>query len=73
MKGVFWSLAIGCTVGCAIGYIFRKMQDEGKLDSLRDCADKYLAKSKEEIKNVVDAAKEKAEDFKGRFEKAVKG
>ncbi len=60
MKGVIWGLAIGCT----IGYIMRKLQDDGKLDFVGECADKYYTKSKSELKDVVDAAKSKAEKLK---------
>jgi len=67
MKGVIWGLAIGCT----IGYIIRKMQDDGQLDCVGEYADKCLTKSKSEFKNVVDAAKNKAESLKERLEKVV--
>jgi len=60
MKGVIWGLAIGC----AIGYIMRKLQDEGKFECVGEYADKCLAKSKSEFKDVVDAAKSKAEKLK---------
>ncbi|BEG99426.1 hypothetical protein BSYN_16910 [Bacteroides sedimenti] len=67
MKGVIWGLAIGCT----IGYIIRKLQDDGKLEFVNEYADKYLCKSKEGLKNVVDAAKTKAEELKQRVEKVI--
>jgi len=69
MKGVIWGLA----VGCAIGYIIRKMQEEGKFECVGEYADKYYAMSKNELKNVVDAAKSKAEELKERIGKSVKG
>jgi len=60
MKGVIWGLAIGC----AIGYIMRKLQDEGQFECVSEYADKCFAKSKSELKDVVDAAKSKAEKLK---------
>ncbi|SHE96591.1 hypothetical protein SAMN05444405_104121 [Bacteroides luti] len=69
MKGVIWGLA----VGCAIGYIVRKLQEEGKFECVGEYADKYYTMSKNELKNVVDAAKGKAEELKERIGKSVKG
>lgn len=67
MKGVIWGIAIGCT----IGYIMRKLQDDGKLEFVGEYADKCYSKSKSELKDVVDAAKSKAEKLKEQLKNVV--
>lgn len=67
MKGVIWGLAIGCT----LGYIIRKLQDDGQFECINECADKCFTKSKSELKDVVDAAKSKAEKLKEQLKNVV--
>lgn len=64
MKKVVLSLVIGA----AIGYCIRKMQDDGQFDNVCDSAQKLFSKSKKNLKNVVDIAKNDAEYLKDRVE-----
>jgi len=67
MKKVILSLAIGS----AIGYFIRKMQEDGQFDCVRYSADKFLRKSKRDLKNVADITKNEAEYLKDRLGNVV--
>lgn len=65
------SLLIGMTIGVAIGYIVRKMEDEGKFDQLHDEVSGLADKTKKTFKNAVDTGKNQVEYAKDRVESAV--
>lgn len=62
---------IGATLGIAVGYIIRKMQEEHQFDKLADCANKVAAKTKKQVKDVVDIAQNEAEYVMDRAEYAI--
>ncbi|WP_165024159.1 MULTISPECIES: hypothetical protein [unclassified Dysgonomonas] len=62
---------LGLAVGAVVGYAIRKLQDDGQFDCICDCTDKFLSKSKRNLKNVADVAKNEAEYLKDRVEDMV--
>ncbi|WP_165045670.1 hypothetical protein [Dysgonomonas sp. ZJ709] len=64
MKKIIVSLVIGS----AIGYCIRKMQDDGQFDCVCDSAQKLFSKSKKNVKNIGDIAKNEGEYLKDRVE-----
>ncbi len=62
---------LGLAIGSAIGYLIRKMQDDDQFGCIRERADKFISKSKRDLKNVADITKNEAEYLKDQFGKAV--
>ncbi len=56
MKKVLFSLVIGSLTG----YLIRKLQDDGQFDCIYDNANKFLRKSKRDLKSITDVAKNEA-------------
>lgn len=62
---------LGLAIGSAVGYLVRKMQEEGKFDCIRDRADNFVSKSKRDLKNVADITKNEAGYLKERLENVI--
>lgn len=62
---------VGLALGAAVGYLVRKLQNDGKLDCFCDCTDDFFNKSKRDLKNVADGAKNQAEYLKDRLEDTI--
>lgn len=67
MKKLLISLAIGTAAVC----IINKMRKDGQLDGICDCTDKFLSRSKRNLKNVADIAKNEAEYIKDRLDYVI--
>ena len=67
MKKVILSLVIGSLAG----YSIRKMQDDGHFDCIYDSASKFFRKSKKDLKNIADLAKNEAGYLKDRVEDKI--
>lgn len=67
MKKVMFALVIGS----ALGYCIRKMQDDGQFNGVCDSAQKLLSKSKRNLRNVADIAKNEATYLKDRIEDKI--
>lgn len=59
---------IGVAVGVAIGYVVRKMVDEGKFDCVCHDVSELADKTKKKIKDVVDTGINQAEYIADRVE-----
>lgn len=64
MKKVILGVGIGVGIICLI----RKMYNDGQLDCCCDQVDKFLSKSKRNLRNVVDVAKNEVDYIKERVE-----
>lgn len=64
MKNVLF----GLTVGAVIGYVLRRMEDQGQFDSLENKLGEYADKAKKKVKNAVDSGKNQMEYVKDRVE-----
>ena len=64
-------VVLGLVIGSVVGYIIRKMQDDGRFDCVKDNANKFIGKSKRDLKNVADLAKNEAEYLKDRLESKI--
>lgn len=54
-------IIIGAAIGVGIGYLARKLQEEGFLDQLSDDIDVLASKTKKKVKNAWDENKNEAE------------
>lgn len=62
------SVLFGLSAGVVIGYVLRKMKDQGQFDAWEDKMGEYADKAKKKVKNVVDAGKNQMEYVKDRVE-----
>lgn len=62
---------LGLVIGSVIGYCVRKMQDDGQFDCLCHSAQRLFGKSKRNLKNLADIAKNEAAYLKERVEDKV--
>lgn len=62
------SVLFGLSAGVALGYVLRKMKDQGQFDAWEDKMGEYADKAKKKVKNVVDAGKNQMEYVKDRVE-----
>lgn len=51
----------GAIIGAALGYVVRKLQDDGAFDGLCDNLSACSAKAKRNVKNTIDAGRNQAE------------
>ncbi|MGM5632013.1 YtxH domain-containing protein [Apibacter raozihei] len=59
-------LILGAALGVGIGYLIRKVQEEGCWDDLNNDFDKYASKAKKNFKNILDSGKNEADYVKDR-------
>ncbi len=59
---------LGVGIGIGLIYLARKMYNDGHLDCCCDEVDKFLSKSKRNLRNVADVARNEAEYIKERVE-----
>ncbi len=64
-------VVLGLVIASLTGYLIRKMQDDGQFDCIYDNAKKFLRKSKKDLKNIVDVAKNEAEYLKDCVEDKI--
>lgn len=64
-------IIIGAAIGVGIGYLARKLQEEGFLDQLSDDIDVLASKTKKKVKNAWDENKNEAEYLKERAQDAL--
>lgn len=64
-------VVVGMVIGFFTGYLIRKMQDDGQFDCTYDNACKFFSKSKRDLKNIGDVAKNEAEYLKDRVEDKI--
>lgn len=64
MKNVLF----GLTVGVVIGYVLRRMEDQGQFDAWENKLGEYADKAKKKMKNAVDTGKNQLEYAKDRVE-----
>lgn len=64
-------IIIGLAVGSGVIYLVRKMQKDGHLDVCRDHVNKFLSKSKRNLRNVADITKNEASYLKERMEDTI--
>lgn len=62
---------VGATLGVAIGYFIRKMQEEKQFDKAADIIVDWAAKTKKKAKNVMDMAENEAEYLKEKATHAI--
>lgn len=67
MKNVLFGLAIGVVVG----YVFRRMEDQGQFKCLENELYGLTDKAKKKVKDVVDTGKNQVEYIKDRVEHMV--
>lgn len=60
---------LGTILGAALGYVARKMQENGFLDQVSDEISKFTSKTKKNFSNIVDVGKNEAEYLKDRAKK----
>lgn len=62
------NVLIGIAAGIAIGYVLRKMEDDGKFKSIHDGMSELADKTKKKFKDVVDKGVNQAEYIADRVE-----
>lgn len=62
---------LGLAAGTVIGYLIRRMVEQGKFDSLFYNADQLMAKAKWQAKNAVDRGRNQVEYVKDQVENVV--
>lgn len=62
---------LGLVIGSGIIYLARKMQNDGQFETYRKQVNKFLSKSKRNLKNVADIAQNEVEYLKERVEDAT--
>ncbi|MCT6868730.1 hypothetical protein [Apibacter sp.] len=62
-------IILGTFLGAAIGYIARKMQEDGFFDQVSNELNKFTSKTKKNLNNMVDVGKNEAEYLKDRAKK----
>lgn len=62
------NLLIGITAGIAIGYVLRKMEDDGKFKCIHDDMSEFADRTKRKFKDVVDKGINQAEYVADRVE-----
>ncbi|WP_295842632.1 hypothetical protein [uncultured Apibacter sp.] len=62
-------IILGTFLGAAIGYIARKMQEDGFFDKVSNELNKFTSKTKKNLNNMVDVGKNEAEYLKDRAKK----
>lgn len=60
------NLVLGVGIGIGIIYLVRKMYNDGHLDPCCDQIDKFLSKSKKNLRNATDVVKNEAAYIKDR-------
>ncbi|WP_321332206.1 hypothetical protein [uncultured Bacteroides sp.] len=64
-------VVVGLVIGTAIGYVIRKLQNDGKFDYVRDGANELINKSKRNLKNAADIAKNEVTYLKDKVEDKI--
>ena len=62
------NVLIGIAAGIAIGYVLRKMEDDGKFKCIHDYMSELADRAKKKIKDVVDKGVNEAEYIGDRVE-----
>lgn len=62
------NLILGIGIGVGVYYLVQKMKKDGQIDICCDQIDKFLSKSKKNLKNVADVVQNEAEYIKERVE-----
>lgn len=65
------NVLLGVAAGTVIGYLIRRMVEQGKFDSLFYDADQLMDKAKWQAKNAIDKGRNQVEYVKDRVESAV--
>ncbi|MDL2221961.1 hypothetical protein LJC35_05365 [Parabacteroides sp. OttesenSCG-928-N08] len=65
------NLLFGMAIGVIVGYAFRKMEDDGKLDRVREKGGEWADKAKKKVKNLVDTTVNEVEYIADRVEDRI--
>lgn len=65
------NVLLGLAVGVVVGYVLRRMEDQGQFEALEDDFHGCMDKAKKKVKDVVDTGKNQVEYVRDRVEHLV--